>query len=611
MKTNKIVMLTAMSIITVLPVIAISAVSCGKNVTNSSTENNPTINPTTPEEPIIPNIPTTSIDPIVQSIEVLKYFDRFEVIITGTNLSCDVDQYIFQCVTSTNQNEIKAKEIKNDSNESRVTFVLTDPAFQNNYFNLFFKPNNQDKMIYLKSINFPYFEVDEEQFNNFLNTFSVKMEELIQFSNKSFENYNQIYNQFESTFHMTSNTGIEITGKKELKTFSSMNLENLNSSIGFNIICQFEINSKKEEIIFKFWNPDPNLDTSNMAFAAKTSNGIYFIKDTIVGYDDNFSSNVTLSSELYGTDANGNEVKSITIKSIANNAFNGKILKSIVLPDTIENIGASAFANSSLMSIEFSDSLTSIGDDAFINSKLTTITLPNNLKSIGNSAFANNALTSVTLSNSLENIGAKAFENNKITTIKFPNSLESLGDNAFYNNAITKVDLSNTKVTQIPNNTFWKNEISDLVLNDRITYIGIRAFQENKINTWNLNQLFKNNTSIITIERGAFAYNNISLNIAGYTPNNIIYLPKNLKYLGVAAFEVKDYINFNNGSIDCRGTQYFDQIGLPNGYNVASTVQLINEFGEKYYLTSYDVFKIRVVNTNWCAENLDKGYIKK
>lgn len=78
--------------------------------------------------------------------------------------------------------------------------------------------------------------------------------------------------------NITSDTGIQVTGKKELKTFASMSSENVSSSIGFNIVCQFEVNSKKEEITFKFWNPNPNSDTSNMAFAAKTSNGIILLK---------------------------------------------------------------------------------------------------------------------------------------------------------------------------------------------------------------------------------------------------------------------------------------------------------------------------------------------
>lgn len=288
-----------------------------------------------------------------------------------------------------------------------------------------------------------------------------------------------------------------------------------------------------------------------MSLTSETPNGLLFIKDTIVGYKG-APTVVTIDSELIGVDSNGKEVKSLTIKSIANNVFENKIV-SINLPDTIENIGDEAFANNNLMSVN--------------------------------------------LPNAIQNIGAGAFANNNLMSIKLPNSLKFIGENAFYNNKLKEVDFSNTKISKISTRSFAKNFINNIVLNTLIDFIGIGAFQENQLSTSTINNIFKNNTTITTIERGAFAYNNITLNVAGYTPHNIIYLPKNLQYIGVGAFEVREKINFGFGSIDAK-VKYFDQVGLTEEW-VSFTIKVINENGETYYLRSYDLFNVRVVNQQY------------
>lgn len=580
MKTKKITFLSILGITSILPVVAMTTISCGENTTNSSKEDieNPS-KPTTPDvsnpskpdvtEPSKPTTPDASnpskpttpdvsnpskpgvtepdkpvegydktLNPTISNILVNSLNNKFEVVIEGTNLPLDISLYSFK--KSVTDIEMLAQSIKEGSTTTKVTLVVTNAAFQNKNLSLTIKfgENNQYDYNYPSVISFKYFDATENQFNNYVSEFNSTMNKALAHAEIASDYYEEIYNWMNSMLSITTDTGIRVTGTKEIQTYPLMSFEDVKGSVGFDVEFLIESNSMKSNLSFKFWNPNPNIDITNSSYTAKTSNGLIFVKDTIVGYEGT-SKDVKIDSVLEGRDYNGKKIKSLTIKSIAKNAFNNKNINSVSFCSTIETIGDNAFAN------------------------------------------------------------------NNLTEVQFPNSLKNLGDSSFYNNKLTEVNLKNTLLRKIPTRAFGKNLINNIVLNYLIYFIGIGAFEENKLTTSDFNSIFKHNTYITTIERGAFAYNNITLNVAGYTPNNIIYLPQNLQYLGVGAFEVKEKINFGWGSIDSK-VKFFDQVGLQEDW-VSFTVKIINEKGEVYYIRSYDLFNVRVVNQQYYDIGWDHG----
>lgn len=114
-------------------------------------------------------------------------------------------------------------------------------------------------------------------------------------------------------------------------------------------------------------------------------------------------------------DLSGENYKHIT--AIANNAFVGSRVRSILLPSGLKNIGDMAFFGCYV---------------------LESIEIPINVISIGNEAFAScTALATVTfesqLNSKLVSIGARAFENDtSLTVIEIPYTVETIGESAFH-----------------------------------------------------------------------------------------------------------------------------------------------------------------------------------
>lgn len=580
MKTKKIALLSIMSITSILPVVAMTTISCSDNTANSSEEDivipekpsipdvsnpenptpgetnpsNPDITDPTPGEsnPSVPEIPNPenptpdtpsqdydkTLNPTVSNIVVNSLNNKFEVVIEGTNLPLDVALYSFK--KSVTDVDMFAQSIKEGSTTTRVTLIVTNATFQNKNLNLTIKfgDQNQYDYNYPTVVSFKYFEATESQFNAYVEEFNATMNKALAYAGTANDFYEEIYNWMNSMLSITTDTGIRVTGTKEIQTYPMMSIYDVKGSVAFDVTFVIESNSMKTTLSFKFWNPNPDVDVTNISYTAKTTNGLIFVKDTIVGYDGQ-SKDVQIDSVLEGWDANGKKIKSLTIKAIAKDAFNGKNINSVSFCPTIETIGENAFAN------------------------------------------------------------------NNLTSIQFPNSLKTLGNYSFYNNQLTEVNLKNTLLRQIPTRAFAKNLITNFVLNNLIYFIGIGAFQENRLTTSTINSIFKYDTYITTIERGAFAYNRITLNVAGYTPNNIIYLPQNLESIGVGAFEVNEKINLGFGSIDA-AAKYFDQIGLKTTW-VSQSVKLINEEGTQYYIKSYDLFNCRVVNQQFYDMGHDWG----
>jgi hypothetical protein len=101
------------------------------------------------------------------------------------------------------------------------------------------------------------------------------------------------------------------------------------------------------------------------------------------------------------------------VTAIGTEAFFGKGLTSVTIPNSVSSIGQSAFDSNDLMaSVTIGSSVTSIGRYAFSYTGLTSVTIPDSVTSIGGYAFSYSQLTSVTIGSSVTSIGEYAFGSN-------------------------------------------------------------------------------------------------------------------------------------------------------------------------------------------------------
>ena len=91
------------------------------------------------------------------------------------------------------------------------------------------------------------------------------------------------------------------------------------------------------------------------------------------------------------------EINGIPVKVIGREAFRGKKIFSITIPDSVISIGNRAFADNLLRSVSIPNSVTIIQDLAFSNNLLDSVTIPNSITSIGELAFGDNLITSFTI----------------------------------------------------------------------------------------------------------------------------------------------------------------------------------------------------------------------
>ncbi|MFK8059140.1 MAG: leucine-rich repeat domain-containing protein [Polaribacter sp.] len=172
---------------------------------------------------------------------------------------------------------------------------------------------------------------------------------------------------------------------------------------------------------------------------------------------------------------------SFSVKNIGVNAFNGKNLTSVILPNGVINIGNSAFQNNNLTSITIPNSVTNIDIEAFRDNQLTNAILSDNLLSIGNYAFAINDLSSITIPDSVTSINDAAFaQNSNLNNLVIGNSVTSIGLYAFQNNNISSVTIPNS-VTAIGASAFRNNNLTNLELGNGVSTIGDLAFGYNNL----------------------------------------------------------------------------------------------------------------------------------
>ena len=150
------------------------------------------------------------------------------------------------------------------------------------------------------------------------------------------------------------------------------------------------------------------------------------------------------------------------------NAFHGKNITSVIIPDSITSIGNGAFNYNQLTSVTIPNRVTSIDNFAFANNQLTSVIIPNSIKSIGENAFFNNQLSSVNISNSVTVIENGAFSKNQLSSVIIPNSVTIIDRFAFANNQLTNVVIPNS-VIDIRGGAFQNNQFTSVTIGENVS----------------------------------------------------------------------------------------------------------------------------------------------
>ena len=228
------------------------------------------------------------------------------------------------------------------------------------------------------------------------------------------------------------------------------------------------------------------------------------------------------------------------VTSIGGDAFSGKQLTSVFIPDSVTSIGSAAFYDNKLTSVKILDGMTIIEGLAFARNQLTSVIIPDSVTGIGGGAFDYNQDTpadlticgvkgsaaqtyaagnnhtfaelqlheeftfSVTyhggakiLSYSSDgpkdvvipdnfygypvtSIVSGAFYNKQLTSVIIPDGIKSIGSEAFESNQLTSVTIPDS-VTSIGGKAFSNNQLTSVIIPDGVTSIEERVFEYNKL----------------------------------------------------------------------------------------------------------------------------------
>ena len=190
---------------------------------------------------------------------------------------------------------------------------------------------------------------------------------------------------------------------------------------------------------------------------AVTGGNIYF--DAATGTVTGCDSGVTLANIP-------SEIESVSVTAIADRAFSGKRISTVIIPSSVTAIGDYAFSNCFNLNAAAirGNGLVSVGEYAFNSTALRSVNLPDSVTEVGQRAFADcKALTSVS-------VGATA-KAGTVSTI--------IGSEAFLQcSALNKVVLGDG-VTEIGEYAFFCcGALKDLTLGSEIRSIGGFCFYQ-------------------------------------------------------------------------------------------------------------------------------------
>ncbi|MCR5308119.1 MAG: leucine-rich repeat protein, partial [bacterium] len=240
------------------------------------------------------------------------------------------------------------------------------------------------------------------------------------------------------------------------------------------------------------------------------------------------------------------------VTSIQSLVANNGIIKKVALGKNLKKIGYEVFYNCPYLSeIEFnaSDKLEEIGERSFYGCDIKTLTIPKGVKKIareafyenenldtvvfadnslleeiGNQAFYDANIKEIALPLGIKKIGENVFDTLDMEEFVVPNTLEEIGEGAFYSSKFKVLTfMEDTKLTEIPNNSFYGTRIDKVIIPSEVTKIGEYAFSDCYIKEL----IFENGSLLEEIDDYAFC---------GENRIRALNLPNNLKTIGMYAF---------------------------------------------------------------------------
>lgn len=216
--------------------------------------------------------------------------------------------------------------------------------------------------------------------------------------------------------------------------------------------------------------------TKTVLISDKSNDKKYFDFDKEKGeitnytYKSNTPVNVIIPDSIDG----------IAVRSIGENAFSNKNLRSVIIPKAVTEIGYEAFRGNNIQSLTIPDGVRIIAPGSFSSNNLESIRLPEGVKKIGSGAFHYNKLKSLTIPDSVTTIGDHAFGQNHLESITLPEGIDVIGDRVFFYNKLKTLVIPES-VRSIGVHAFYNNELTSVTLPKEISNIGKGAFRKNKL----------------------------------------------------------------------------------------------------------------------------------
>ena len=226
------------------------------------------------------------------------------------------------------------------------------------------------------------------------------------------------------------------------------------------------------------------------------------------------------------------------------NIAEGKVLKSLKIPDTVTIIEYASFKNNQIEELTLPQNLVTICHYAFQSNNIKNLEIPNNVTYIGRSAFSGNEIENIEIPEKVTYIGQLAFSDNQATNIKIPNTEINLDGGAFIRNNTEQIIYARTSTGEEDKttiNSYAGRSVGDLIIPKGVKVIQTNAFADVGITS-------------VEIPEGVN-----ELGLGSFTGTDIekIIIPSTISKAQLFSFQ------FNNiKSIEFKGEQFINSLGV-------------------------------------------------